>query len=173
MLFFFFFLALTSFFSPSALNDLAGPLAQKNSPIPLLRAYFGETFWRKPRTFLALKCHFPHFGKGLILARYFQRKRWKCLATWWPITLLALKCHFPHFGKGLILARLSEEIWESAWLPGSLAISLLPLKVSPKLSHCQNAESGISRPRNFLATFKVSRQNKPKVFARYKPDPFT
>ena len=33
--------------------------------------------------------------------------------------------------------------------------------VSPKLSICQNAESGILGPRKFLATFKVSRQNKP------------
>ena len=57
------------------------------------------------------------FGKCLILARHFQRKRRKCLAT-------------------------SES-------------------VSPKLSICQNAESGILGPRKFLATFKVSRQNKP------------
>ena len=33
--------------------------------------------------------------------------------------------------------------------------------VLPKLNLCQNAESGISGPRKFLATFKVSRPNKP------------
>ena len=33
--------------------------------------------------------------------------------------------------------------------------------VSPKLRLCQNAKNGISGPRKFSATFKVSPQNKP------------
>ena len=35
---------------------------------------------------------------------------------------------------------------------------------------CQNAESGISGPRKFLATFKLSHQNKPYVVNKIKPD---
>ena len=59
-----------------------------------------------------------------------------------------LKCHF---GAHTV----SQE---SSWLPGSQELSSLPLKVFR-----QNTESGISRPRKFLATFKVFRQNTPRV----------
>ena len=57
-----------------------------------------------------------------------------------------LKCH----------SGAHTESQESSWLPGSQALSLLPLKVPH-----QNTESGFSGPRKFLATFKVSRQNMP------------
>ena len=82
--------------------------------------------------------------------RHFQRKQRKCLATWWPSTFLAPKYHFPHFGKGLLCRDTFRGSGES---------------VSSKLSIWQNAESGISGPRKFLATFKMSRQNKPIVLS--------
>ena len=50
---------------------------------------------------------------------------------------------------------------ETAWLPSTFSAS--SEIVSPKLSLCQNAVSDISEPRKFLATFKLSRQNKPLV----------
>ena len=56
-----------------------------------------------------------------------------------------LKCHFGEH----------TESQESAWLPGSQALSSLPLYVSPK-----HGKWHFGR-RKFLATFKASRQNTP------------
>ena len=78
----------------------------------------------------------------------------------------------------LILARHFEGSQELSW-PRNATFRILARhfhrerrKCLTKISLCQNAESGVSGPRKFLATFKMSRQNKPLSCHRIDPPPY-